>query len=111
MSNIRALTTLLSLQLLSLAIILHTLSLTVRYRDMEANLSSDDHVVLLKGDVSLEHIKQQYTEGPDSGAWYSMVAVTGQPFWWTVHSIVPNGRNYSHFRSYTNGSSYKLWVG
>ena len=88
MSNIRALTTLLSLQLLSLAIILHTLSLTVRNRDMEADLSSDDLVVLLKGDVSLEHIKQQYTEGPDSGAWYSMVAVTGQPFWWTVHSIV-----------------------
>ena len=54
---------------------------------MEADLSSDidDLVVLLKVDVSLEHIKQQYTEGPDSG-WYSMVAVTGQPFWWTVHS-------------------------
>ena len=85
MSNIHALTALLSLQILSLAIILRTLSLTVRYRDMEANLSSDDLVVLLKGDVSLEHIKQQYTEGPDSG-WYSMVAVTGQPFWWTVHS-------------------------
>ena len=80
MSNIRALT---MLQILSLAIILRTLSLTVRYRDMEANLSSDDLVVLLKGNVSLEHIKQQYTEGPDSG-WYSMVAVTGQPFWCTL---------------------------
>ena len=84
MSNIRALTTLLSLQIIGLAIILRALSLTVRYRDMEADLSSDDLVVLLKGDVSLEHIYR----GTRQWLVQHMVAVVGQPwpFWWTVHS-------------------------
>ena len=70
-------------------IITHKHPLSLSYRVIwvlgSRDLSSDDLVVLFKGYVSLEHIKQQYTQWPDSG-WDSMVAVLGQPLRWTIHS-------------------------
>lgn len=57
---------------------------TSRNPPSEEELSPDDVLILLEGDIPADHVVEQHAQGPDGG-WTAMVAMVADPLWRAVH--------------------------
>ena len=63
----------------------HQVPALLRHVLPEADLGVADVLVLLEGDVALDHVEQEDAQGPDGGR-AAQVALAGDPLWRCVHS-------------------------